>query len=140
MNKLAIQSPKPIFDCIVHFAHRDHPSTNTSIHSPQALSETVILHGEAIYKLYDVIVMQLGSFTRYKMYQHKDAHLLPGHPLQCHLFKRNINPASYILLPIEYSTPECVHPSIGKEIAFATNGYNNNNRYNKSFPAETDDE
>ena len=128
MNKLAQTLPRPVFDCIVH-----------NLDSSSGLStgpESVFVSDQLAYSLYDVIILQLGSFTRYKMYHpasdESDGHaelgqvLQVGDVVQCHLYRRVNNPLTFILIPVSLNMTE-IHPSMLKDIATISNSNGNGN-------------
>lgn len=132
MNRLVQAIPRPVFDCIIHFANVDG---GRSTRQPLAITEVVSVDGQFAYILYDVIIMQLGSFTRYKMY-HEDRNLLAGDVVQCHLHRRVNSPMAFVLIPTDFDTSK-IHPSLAKDMvisAGATSGPNasGSSAYNRS--------
>ena len=114
MNRLVQASPRPVFDCIIHFANVDG---GRSTRQPLAITEVVSIDGHFAYILYDVIIMQLGSFTRYKMY-HEDRSLQAGDVVQCHLYRRVNSPMAFVLIPTDLDTSK-IHPSLVKDMVIS---------------------
>ena len=132
MSRLVQTTPRPVFDCIIHFANLDG---GRSTQQPLAITETVYSGGHFAFILYDVIIMQLGSFTRYKMY-HEDRTLQAGDVIQCHLHRRVNSPVAFILIPTAFDTSK-IHPSLTKDVVItstgATGGANSRPRRSSDF-------
>ena len=92
LDRLLATSPRPTFDCMV-FGPYEEAETNLLSIIPAA--ET--------HHLYDMLILQLGSFTRYVLYVPGELHHRPlkrGEVIPCQLFQRSGVPQSpYLLLP-----------------------------------------
>lgn len=89
------------------------------VHDLQIIIRTVVSPPpqQHDYALYEALILQLGSFTRYQLYHTQS--LVLGQLVQCHLYRRLTNPISYVLLPTsvhrEADLPmELRHPQTGK--------------------------
>ena len=77
------------------------------------------------YMVQEALILQLGSFYRYKLYTPLAIQYKTGDIVECHLYKKNTNPVSYVLLPISLNSDE-LPSSLRKSILFT----NSNDREN----------
>jgi hypothetical protein len=58
------------------------------------------------------MILQLGSFTHYKLWHKED--LSPGQMVRGHLYKRASNPVSLVLLPTDVHREEDLPPCLSE--------------------------
>lgn len=59
--------------------------------------------------LSEALILQLGSFVRYKLY-HASPDVSTGEVLKCYLYKRYTNPVSFVLLKVDQSAEASAIP------------------------------
>jgi hypothetical protein len=66
-------------------------------------------------QFYDAVILQLGSFTRYKLFRQRDAEELhPGEIVKCHLYKCSKLKPHYVLLPLSLCDGRALPTSLAK--------------------------
>jgi hypothetical protein len=89
VERLLNTVPQQVFDCMV-FSQRSEDAS--------LLAAGV----ESTSHLFDVLILQLGSFTPYVLYAPKSSSLKRGDLIQCHLYRRyNMPQVTYILIPTD---------------------------------------
>ena len=134
VNKLIASTPQVVFDCMVYGCPEGgggeeggdastviiaDTRTAQSTFGSEAIDVHDLAHPMRVphYALYEALILQLGSFTRYQLYHTQP--LVLGQLVQCHLYRRLTNPISYVLLPTsvhrEADLPmDLRHPQTGK--------------------------
>lgn len=106
MEKLLSTLPRPEFDCVI-------------ISSPMGYLEIIPEGKEHKEKeeegwFYDVIILQLGSYARHKLFSRTE--YPSGEVIRCHLYKwRRIN-CPYVLLPLSLSDRHLLPASLARLI------------------------
>ena len=85
-------------------ALRDNTRKDQQLSALSAEANLLPYAGLDGYSVYEVLVLQLGSFARYRLYN-RGALLHPGTMLQCRMYRRRTNPISYALLPTTVRGP-----------------------------------
>jgi hypothetical protein len=96
--------PQQAFDCMVFGpAHYDNDIFAIAGRGDMSIdhSDSSVDGMDTTVDVYEVLILQLGSFTRYNLYA-PGMRLMKGQVVSCHLYRRYTQHTSYILLPTDF--------------------------------------
>jgi hypothetical protein len=100
VNKLVATVPVLSFDCLVVGPSKGRKDSIYGDRDDDDSDRTDV----STDSMYDALILQLGSFHRYKLYSPHPKSI--GELLPCNLYKRYSEPISYLLLPSDLDMNE----------------------------------